>query len=460
MQHHLRHAAGQEHAHGGMVAGPVGQHVHQPRHLPVDVDPVLHHRASQPRRVRDRGQVEQQIRRAADRRVHHHGVPHRGVGDDVARGQAARRERRQRAGRAPGHVEPDRLPGGRERGVRQRQAERLADDLGRGRGPEKLAAAARRAARAAAQVGRPLQRELTVREPGPDGLHGPRVLALGGRQRHAARHQHAGQIAQRGQRHHHRGQALVARGDAEHAPPRGERPGQPPQHHRRVVAVGQAVHHARRALGAPVARVRAEAGERQAAERGQLLGGRLHEQPDLPVSRVVPERDRLAVGGADAALGGEHEELWSAKLARIPAHARVLGEPEDVAARALEQHLRGQRQPTLRARPRSLDLPDRRVGPNDLVEPGLGNFRRHRSPHFGPHDSLFWLTLPRPDPGVYSNSITCATGRLASELLPSRTMLKRLGRRLLELIDSVPLGWLVPERRPIPVRIRRRYPLR
>jgi hypothetical protein len=34
-------------------------------------------------------------------------------------------------------------------------------------------------------------------------------------------------------------------------------------------------------------------------------------------------------------------------------------------------------------------------------------------------------------------------------------MLKRLGRRLLELIDSVPLGWLVPSRQPIPVRLRR-----
>ncbi|HEY7651673.1 MAG TPA: hypothetical protein VIG07_02535 [Methylomirabilota bacterium] len=34
-------------------------------------------------------------------------------------------------------------------------------------------------------------------------------------------------------------------------------------------------------------------------------------------------------------------------------------------------------------------------------------------------------------------------------------MLKRLGRRLLDLIDSVPLGWLAPSRQPVPVRIRR-----
>ena len=35
-------------------------------------------------------------------------------------------------------------------------------------------------------------------------------------------------------------------------------------------------------------------------------------------------------------------------------------------------------------------------------------------------------------------------------------MLKRLGLRLLDLIDSVPMGWLIPSRQPIPIRIRRR----
>jgi hypothetical protein len=38
-------------------------------------------------------------------------------------------------------------------------------------------------------------------------------------------------------------------------------------------------------------------------------------------------------------------------------------------------------------------------------------------------------------------------------------MLKRLGLRLLDLIDSVPLGWLVPSRQPAPIRGRRlRHP--
>ncbi|HSL48400.1 MAG TPA: hypothetical protein VK878_04985 [Candidatus Deferrimicrobiaceae bacterium] len=36
-----------------------------------------------------------------------------------------------------------------------------------------------------------------------------------------------------------------------------------------------------------------------------------------------------------------------------------------------------------------------------------------------------------------------------------RDMLKRLGLRLLDLIDSVPLPWPFPARRPVPVPIRR-----
>ena len=76
-----------------------------------------------------------------------------------------------------------------------------------------------------------------------------------------------GQVVQRGQRHHHRRQALVAGGDAEHARARRQRADQPAQHDGGVVAVGQAVHHAGRALRAAVAGVGAEAGERDAAER-------------------------------------------------------------------------------------------------------------------------------------------------------------------------------------------------
>ena len=81
------------------------------------------------------------------------------------------------------------------------------------------------------------------------------------------------------------------------------------KHHGGVVAVGQAVHHAGRALRAAVAGVGAEAGEGDAADALELLGRRLHQQADLPVAGVVAERDRRAVGGADAAGGAENQEF-------------------------------------------------------------------------------------------------------------------------------------------------------
>jgi len=44
---------------------------------------------------------------------------------------------------------------------------------------------------------------------------------------------------------------------------------------------------------------------------------------------------------------------------------------------------------------------------------------------------------------------------LAPELLFQSAMLKRLGLRILDLIDTIPLGWLEPHRRPVPVPVRR-----
>lgn len=67
----------------------------------------------------------------------------------------------------------------------------------------------------------------------------------------------------------------------------------------------------------------------------------------------------------------------------------------------------------------------------------------------------FGLPFPRGARGAIDNSMTSGTRRLAPELLFPAGMLKRLGRRLLDLIDSVPLGWLAPARQPVPVRIRR-----
>ena len=85
-----------------------------------------------------------------------------------------------RSRRAAGDVEPDRLSRRRERRVRHGQAERLGDDLRGRRRAEELAAAARRGAGAAAEVGRLLERDEPVGEARAERLHGAGVLAARG----------------------------------------------------------------------------------------------------------------------------------------------------------------------------------------------------------------------------------------------------------------------------------------
>src|SRR5262249_29061725 len=274
---------------------------------------------------------------AAERGVHDHRVADRGLGDNAAGGEAAGGQAGGGAGRAAGQGEPDPPGGGGQRGGGARQGEGPADRPGGGgggggSGGPRLAAAARAGAGAAAQVGRLFQGDLAVGEAGAEGLDLARVLALLGREGDAAGHEHARQVGHRGQGHHHGGQALVAGGDAEHAAARRQRADQAAQDLGGVVAVGQAVHHARGALGAAGARVGAEAGEGQGAQGAQFLGGRLHEQADLPVAGVIAQRDGRAVRGADAALGAEDEELLAAQFGRVPAHAGVLCQAEEVAA--------------------------------------------------------------------------------------------------------------------------------
>ena len=154
------------------------------------------------------------------------------------------------AGGAPGHVEPDRLARRGERGVGQGHAEGLGDDLrGRG-GAEELAAAAGAGAGAAAQFGGLLERDLAVGEAGADGLDLAGVLALLGRQRDAAGDEDAGQVAssrpgpsswRAGPCRRWRRRARPSR--------RGQRADQPAEDDGGVVAVGQAVHHARSCPG-------------------------------------------------------------------------------------------------------------------------------------------------------------------------------------------------------------------
>ena len=84
VQHDLGHAAGQKDVHRGMADGAVGQGIDQPRHLQIDRVPIVDRGASQSGGVGDRRDVQQQIGRAAEGRMHDHGVADRGVGQNVA----------------------------------------------------------------------------------------------------------------------------------------------------------------------------------------------------------------------------------------------------------------------------------------------------------------------------------------------------------------------------------------
>ena len=316
----------------------------------------------------DRGDVQQQVGGASEGGVDRHGVLERRFGQDLPNGHSFGVQPHQRPGRPFCHIGPDKLTRRRQRAVGQGKAEGFAHDLRSGRRTEELAAPARRRAGPAAHVRRVFQRNLTVGVPGADGLDLAGVFTLLGRQRNAARHQHAGQVVGRRQRDHHGGQPLVARRHADHAAARRQRPDQAPEDYGRVVAVRQAVHHARRALGAPVTGIGAVAAEGYAAQGRELLGGRLHEQADLPVARVVPQGHGRSVGCADPSLGAEDQVFPAIQRPWTPTHAHVLGQAEEVAARTFPQHVSGQRQAAFRARCTGLYIVYAGVG---LADDGL-----------------------------------------------------------------------------------------
>ena len=74
MQHHLGHSARHEHLNGRETARAVRQRVDQARRRQVDAMPVLDGRNRQSRGMRDRRNVQQQIRRPAERGMDEHGV--------------------------------------------------------------------------------------------------------------------------------------------------------------------------------------------------------------------------------------------------------------------------------------------------------------------------------------------------------------------------------------------------
>ena len=344
VQHDLGYAPSLKHLHGWMVLRTVRQRVHETRHPPADIGPVGGARAAETCGVGHGGQVQDQVRRPAEGGVGHHRVLKRGVGQNLAHRDAAVFEPHQRRRRPLCHIEPDRVPGGCEGGMAERHPKRFGDDLRRGRRAEELAAPARGRTGAAAEIGGILQRNLIVHVAHANRLDARGILAFHRQQRDAARDEHAGQVVHAGQRHHHRRQPFIAGRDAEHTASGRQRSDQPAEHRRRVVAIGQAVEHRRRALRPSVARIGAGAGERDRARCLELTRRRFHQQADFPVSGVIPEGDRRAVWRANPAVRRENQELAAGHGRRFPAHARVLAPAEQVAGRTLAQHLGGERQ--------------------------------------------------------------------------------------------------------------------
>ena len=94
-----------------------------------------------------------------------------------------------------------------------------------------------------------------------------------------------------GQRHQHCRQSLVAGRNTHDALARGQRANQAAQDDRGVIAVGKAVHHTQRALGAPVTWICDEAGKGNGPPLLEFLRGGLHQEPNFPVPCVIPQCD-------------------------------------------------------------------------------------------------------------------------------------------------------------------------
>ena len=84
VQHDLRDAAGQEGPHRRVIGGSVGQHADEPGDLRIDLMPVIDRGSWQARRERDGRDVEDQVRRTAERGVNDHRVADRRLGEDLA----------------------------------------------------------------------------------------------------------------------------------------------------------------------------------------------------------------------------------------------------------------------------------------------------------------------------------------------------------------------------------------
>jgi len=74
-----------------------------------------------------------------------------------------------------------------------------------------------------------------------------------------------------------------------------------------------------------------------------------HQQAHLPVAAVKAQSDGLAIFGAQAAMRAQDQKLGIKQPRRLPTHAGILRQAEEVARGLRQQHLGRQRQSAFRA---------------------------------------------------------------------------------------------------------------
>ena len=338
VQHHLGDAAGEKDA-NRRVMRAVRQHVDEPRHLAVDRAPVVDRRASQSGGVRDRRDVQQQVRRAAERRVHDHRVAHGGVGEDVAR-----RRRRARARSAAA------------------RAERRATSFQIGC-PDGASAACGTVSPSASATTCDVAAVPRNWHPPPGDAHA--------RQPSSAASSSGSLRTRSARRSSGAAPASTPSVGGSVTPPGTRTAGRSWQPASAIIIAGRPLSHVAtpitpRAASAANASAAAARSPRRCGRAGcpscpcvpcvrpshgsvtkpangimrrsaQRLGRGPHQQPDLPVARVVAEREGRAVRLANAALRAEDQELRLPERGGLPAHADVLRPAEDVPARPRQQ---------------------------------------------------------------------------------------------------------------------------
>ena len=156
---------------------------------------------------------------------------------------------------------------------------------------------------AAAQLGGLFQGQLAVRKAGADRLDLAGVFALARRQRDAAGHEHARQIASTRPAPSSSPAGPCRRWPRRAPPARGQRADQPAEHDRRVVAIRQAVDHAGRALRPAVARIgdnRRRTARRRAAAAPRPPPGRAGRPPSGPCDSPAQSACRRRRAGRPA----------------------------------------------------------------------------------------------------------------------------------------------------------------